>query len=491
MWRGTITKRKYDAIVVGGGISGLLVGGLLAKKGLETLIVEKGPTLGGACRPFKWRGFRCDMITHEHIFNFKEVEDTWLVRALAMLGVRLKENRISWTICSVNKKGEEKPTYETLDFGLGVEGLINFWAVMTGSKFNEKQVSELRKYLRQMGEMSAETCRQLSNTPITEWTAKNVSDPVIRTFFHGGALHAGINIANYSAGHLIGSMGSIQKGNFGFAYPAEGALMDTLINPLEEACQKFGCDIATNTTAVQVFTEKRSVSGAWLMENQTSILHKVNAQVVVCTVHLDKALGTMLDDKDFTLNERRFVKMIKKGQWVDYNAFYFLKEVIPADFPAYVVTFDWSTGGPIYLGDVYILLGANPWIGATGPKGKQLLFMYLMGGKEGPFGGDRPPYQTIRKTAEYFEEQIEKMIPGFRKAIEYKTDIYAGGNWGRFSLQKHDPNDTVEVKSRAVKGLYFSGDTLFVPAPPDIGLEKCARLAVECTNTILEDVGKN
>jgi phytoene dehydrogenase-like protein len=469
----------------------LLVGGLLAKKGLETLIVEKGPILGGTCRPFEWSGFRSDVIVHEHIFNFKEVEDTWLVRALAMLGVRLKENRLSWNIASVNKRGEEKPTYNTLDFGLGAEGLINFWAVMTGSKFNEKQAAELRKYLRQMGETSAETSKQLSNTPITEWTAKNVSDPVIRTFFHGGAIHAGINIANYAAGHLIGSMGSIQKGNFGFAYPAEGTLMDTLINPLEKACKKFGCDIVTNTTTMRVFTEKRSVNGACLMENKTSMLHKVNAQVVVCTVHLDQALGTMLDDKDFTANERRFIKIIKKGAWVDYNGFYFLKEVIPADFPAWVVVFDWSTGGPIYVGDMFILLGAHPRLGAPGPKGKQMLLLYMLGGKEGPFGGDRPPYQTIRKAAEYFEEQIEKMIPGFREAIEFRTDIFQGGNWGRFSLQRHDPNDTVEVKSKAVKGLYFSGDTLSVPAPPDIGMEKCARLAVECTNTILKDMGKN
>jgi hypothetical protein len=54
----------------------------------------------------------------------------------------------------------------------------------------------------------------------------------------------------------------------------------------------------------------------------------------------------------------------------------------------------------------------------------------------------------------------------------------------------HDPNDTVDVKSKAVKGLYFAGDTPFVLGSL-LGMEKCGRVAIECRDTITRDQGKS
>ena len=41
-------KRKYDAIVIGGGHNGLVNGGYLAKEGLDVLVLERRPFVGGA-----------------------------------------------------------------------------------------------------------------------------------------------------------------------------------------------------------------------------------------------------------------------------------------------------------------------------------------------------------------------------------------------------------------------------------------------------------
>jgi phytoene dehydrogenase-like protein len=55
---------KYDAIVVGAGISGLLVALALAKEGKSVLILEKEKEIGGICRSYRVGGYRIDTGPH-------------------------------------------------------------------------------------------------------------------------------------------------------------------------------------------------------------------------------------------------------------------------------------------------------------------------------------------------------------------------------------------------------------------------------------------
>ncbi len=41
-----MAEEKFDAIIVGGGLAGCVTGYLLAKAGLETLIIERGNFCG-------------------------------------------------------------------------------------------------------------------------------------------------------------------------------------------------------------------------------------------------------------------------------------------------------------------------------------------------------------------------------------------------------------------------------------------------------------
>ena len=56
--------RRYDAIVIGAGIGGLVCANLLAEEGLRTLLVEKHSVLGGFCSGFRRKGFLFDAATH-------------------------------------------------------------------------------------------------------------------------------------------------------------------------------------------------------------------------------------------------------------------------------------------------------------------------------------------------------------------------------------------------------------------------------------------
>ncbi|MFA6096589.1 MAG: NAD(P)/FAD-dependent oxidoreductase [Candidatus Paceibacterota bacterium] len=57
-------NKKYDAIVVGGGISGLLSALILSKEGKKVLIIEKNSYLGGNCRTYEIDGYFVDTGPH-------------------------------------------------------------------------------------------------------------------------------------------------------------------------------------------------------------------------------------------------------------------------------------------------------------------------------------------------------------------------------------------------------------------------------------------
>ena len=56
----TILKDKYDVVVVGAGIGGITAGALLAKKGLDVLVVEQHYLPGGVCSTIKRNGIAMD-----------------------------------------------------------------------------------------------------------------------------------------------------------------------------------------------------------------------------------------------------------------------------------------------------------------------------------------------------------------------------------------------------------------------------------------------
>ena len=57
-------EERYDAVVIGAGIGGLVVGILLAKAGLKVLIAEQHYVAGGYCSTFRRKGYVFDSATH-------------------------------------------------------------------------------------------------------------------------------------------------------------------------------------------------------------------------------------------------------------------------------------------------------------------------------------------------------------------------------------------------------------------------------------------
>ena len=58
------TGSRWDAIVIGSGISGLGTAALLGKAGMKVLVLEKYSTVGGACHTFNDNGYEFNIGVH-------------------------------------------------------------------------------------------------------------------------------------------------------------------------------------------------------------------------------------------------------------------------------------------------------------------------------------------------------------------------------------------------------------------------------------------
>src|SRR6187551_2548432 len=82
-----MATETYDAIVVGGGHNGLVVGFYLARAGLSTLILERRPFVGGACNTEEFApGFRAS--TGAYVLSMLR-EAIWRDMRLVGRGVRV------------------------------------------------------------------------------------------------------------------------------------------------------------------------------------------------------------------------------------------------------------------------------------------------------------------------------------------------------------------------------------------------------------------
>jgi phytoene desaturase len=57
-------RQKYDVILIGGGIGGLICANMLAQAGMKALLIERHYVLGGYCSTFRRKKFTFDSATH-------------------------------------------------------------------------------------------------------------------------------------------------------------------------------------------------------------------------------------------------------------------------------------------------------------------------------------------------------------------------------------------------------------------------------------------
>ena len=125
-----------QVVIIGGGPAGLTAAYELCKAGVESIVLEKDPVVGGLSRTVNYKGYHFDIGGHRFFTKVKVVEDMW--REVLPAGKFLRRPRLSRIY--YNKKFFHYPLQATNALlGLGVwNSMLIFMSYVAAQLFPEK-----------------------------------------------------------------------------------------------------------------------------------------------------------------------------------------------------------------------------------------------------------------------------------------------------------------------------------------------------------------
>ncbi|MFB0559977.1 MAG: phytoene desaturase family protein [Candidatus Lokiarchaeia archaeon] len=481
-------KDEYDVIILGGGITGLMVGNVLQKNGFSTLIVEKMSQAGGKCSELNWHGVKFDHFGKwDTITGTSNPKEGAFYRACREADVEFEFNQLSWKVGFI-KKGATEPEYASIDDWRGGKAMLDFAKMMTGIELNESQKEEFTQILEKMASYSKEDLMTITHLTLKEWVDQNIKDELVKMFFNLGNIVTDTPADEYGFSHNAWMIGNLTQGKSVFATIGGGSSFKTLITPLVESAQKKGVDILTNYTAQEIVIKDNAVDSVWIMDNSTFLNYKIKAKNIIVNIPLYDAYPKLVKDEMLNNDELKYIKRLIETYTKDLSCYFILEKDTIKDLPGHFHAFDVTSGIPIYIGEIV----QQKNFGAIVPDEYDYLQIYIPGGRGGgylDYEGDpnKIPYEKLEKIKNKILGIISKwMIPGFNDKILYSAITWSP-NFGRYCVMAFPTN--IETKSKKINGLYFASDTIDCTCIGKLGLEKCGEVALRCTKVFLKDNG--
>jgi len=299
-------KSRYDVIVIGGGHNGLITAGLLAKRGLQVVLLEKRQIVGGAAvteQPFG-PDFKITSLAYVislmpptvmrelrlSEFGYKIYPQHGYFapygdgRYLQCTGSKERQRQQFARFSTADARALDRwdewlsalgkalgPLLTVIPPRLGARGLQDLWELLCLAwqvrKFDIQRVGDVTRLFT----MSvADLLEEFFQSP--EILGMMAVSGVIGTW--GGPRSPGT--AYVLAHHKIGDIGDGQMGSWGFP---EGG-MGGATSAIRRAAEAFGATIITDAPVQQVFVSRGQVTGVMLQNGD-----EIKAPLVVTTVH--------------------------------------------------------------------------------------------------------------------------------------------------------------------------------------------------------------
>jgi phytoene dehydrogenase-like protein len=446
---------RWDAIVIGAGISGLSVGALLANSGLKVLVLEKNGYLGGRCSKMEHEGFTFD--SAGHAFGGEGfVEDVY-----ARVG---------------------KPLPRLLP--------ITSFKVFVNNRWTDLREiiprDEVRKICKEIVAMPDEKIEELDATSLKDWVGERSSNEDLHRFFWAlGQLYLVANKYENAVARdvLLVIKDCLTRRGSQQGFWVEGG-SHKLNEPLAEAINEKGGKVLLDTEVDEVIVKNGVVQGItikkagkgryWIAEGAT-----VEAPVVVCTVPL-WSLFNVVSEEHFP------------GWYVDR-----VKNIMRRTTHIYTVLAGMEK--PAWNESGYRIYMDNPRCGLVSvgvefshfhkmcvPEGKGLVGMTYQGSYEelpDLFEANRAAVKNqVNHVFDLLVEELEETVDDFKKNC-----LWTLRDPGRFGLAQ-EPGLTgrfrPDVKPPSVRGFYLASDTVRTRG---VGVHAAAYSALTCFERIKGD----
>ena len=506
----SIVRDHYDVIVVGAGIGGLTAAALLAKKGLQVLLVEQHYMPGGCCASIRREGVTFDvgatvlygfgekgLNVHRYVMNELE-EEIDIIPRDAIFHMHIEDKELTFShdfeayfeellALFPDLETELRGFYDYLfDFTGNILGKTAAIAPPTEAPAGGSQTPRSPEDIRRITE---ELLPMMSQDSIT-FLERFIKDPkllgfldlITRTISYVDARECpAILTASMLIDHHIG----------GAYYPSGSPQM--LSNKLERAIERRGGQIVYRHLVDEILIEDARACGVRLDDGT-----EIRADRVIANGTIWNLYGKLVRDQHIAPERMEWAQHFLPS----HSNFILYLSVDEEAFP------DWCRPMEIFIEDMHVVKAHgvtlyNPTLQdpSVSPPGVRSVTITIVTDREWPRPWE-PEYQSEeyqrikREEAEKVLDRVEAYIPNFRKHIRVMeiatpttTERFTLKNWGNVGGPKQAIGQEMMKRPTARtdwQNLYLCGDSTVM----GLGVLPVTMSAIGAANMLLRDLGQ-
>ncbi|KAG4162583.1 hypothetical protein ERO13_D01G122900v2 [Gossypium hirsutum] len=503
--KGVNTGSKYDAIVIGSGIGGLVAATQLAVKGAKVLVLEKYVIPGGSSGYYQRDGYTFD-VGSSVMFGFSDKGNLNLItQALAAVGREMEVIPDPTTVhfhlpnnlsVQVHREYSEFINELMSKFPHEKEGILKFygecWKIFNA--LNSLQLKSLEEPIYLFGQFFQKPLECLTLAYYLPQNAgdiarKYVKDPDLLSFIDAECFI--VSTVNALRTPMINAGMVLCDRHFGgINYPVGG--VGGIAKSLAEGLIDQGSEILYKANVTNIIIDQGKAVGVKISDGREFF-----AQTIISNATRWDTFGKLLKAENLPKEEENFQKVYVKAPSFLSIHMGVKADVLPPDTDChhFVLEDDWTRLEEPY-GSIFLSI---PTVldSSLAPKGRHILHIFTTSPLEDWEGLPPKDYEAKKELIadEIIGRLEKKLFPGLKSSIVFKEvgtpkthRRYLARDMGTYGpMPRQIPKGLLGMpfNTTGISGLYCVGDSCF----PGQGVIAVAFSGVMCAHRVAADIG--